>query len=103
MYDPVTRKFTLISTCFPTHHLNFAADANHTLWTSAGIGGPGVIGWLNRKMFEETGDEMKSQGWTPFILDTSGNGKRDVYVEPDQPVDTTKDKRVPIKTYSGGV
>ena len=24
----------------------------------------GVIGWLNRKMFEETGDEVKSQGWT---------------------------------------
>ena len=27
-------------------------------------GGPGVVGWLNRKMFEETGDEQKSQGWT---------------------------------------
>jgi len=61
MYDPATGKFTLISTCFPTHHLNFAADASQTLWTSAGIGGPGVIGWLNRKLFEETKDEAKSQ------------------------------------------
>jgi len=26
----------LISTCFPTHHLVFAEDANHTLWTSSG-------------------------------------------------------------------
>ena len=34
MYDPATGKFTLISTCFPTHHLIFAEDAN-TLWTSA--------------------------------------------------------------------
>ena len=34
-------------------------------------------------MFEETGDEQKSQGWTPFILDTNGNGKRDDYVEPN--------------------
>jgi hypothetical protein len=33
-------------------------------------------------MFEETGDEAKSQGWTPFILDTNGNGKRDAYVGP---------------------
>ena len=45
-------------------------------------------------MFDETGDEQKSQGWTAFILDTNGNGKRDEYVEPDQPVDPTKDKRI---------
>ncbi|MGA7864932.1 MAG: carboxypeptidase-like regulatory domain-containing protein, partial [Stellaceae bacterium] len=67
MYDPATGKFTLISTCFPTHHLNFATDANQTLWTSAGGPQTPVVGWLNRKMFEETGDEQKSQGWTPFI------------------------------------
>ena len=36
MYDPKTGKITLISTCFPTHHLVFAEDANNTLWTSAG-------------------------------------------------------------------
>jgi hypothetical protein len=100
MYDPATGKFTLISTCFATHHLNFASDANQTLWLSGGLGGPGVIGWLNRKMFEETGDEVKSQGWTPFILDTNGNGKRDAYVEPDQAVDPTKDKRVLVTTYA---
>jgi hypothetical protein len=77
LYDPKTKKFTLISTCFSTHHLVFAEDANHTLWTSAGGAASGVVGWLNRKMFEETGDEQKSQGWTPLILDTNGNGKRD--------------------------
>jgi hypothetical protein len=94
MYDPATGKFTLISTCFPAHHLNFATDANQTLWTGAGGPQTPVIGWLNRKMFEETGDEQKAQGWSPFILDTNGNGKRDDYVEPDQPVDPSKDKRV---------
>ncbi len=103
MYDPATGQFTLISTCFPTHHLIFAEDANHTLWTSSGVTGPGVVGWLNRKMFEETGDEVRSQGWTPFILDTNGNGKRDEYVEPDQPVDPTKDKRVAVAYYSVAV
>jgi len=103
MYDPKTKKFTLISTCFPTHHLVFAEDANNTLWTSSGVGGVGVVGWLNRKMFEETGDEEKSQGWTPFILDTNGNGKRDEWVEPKQPVDPTKDRRVAVNIYSVGV
>ena len=103
MYDPATGKFTLISTCFSTHHLIFAEDANQTLWTSGGGAGPGVVGWLNRKMFEETGDEEKSQGWAPFILDTNGNGKRDEWVEPKQPVDPTKDKRVAVTLYSVAV
>jgi hypothetical protein len=103
MYDPKSKKFTLISTCFSTHHLVFAEDANHTLWTSAGGGGAGAIGWLNRKMFEQTGDEAKSQGWSPFILDTNGNGKRDEWVEPKEPVDPTKDKRVVIGYYGVAV
>jgi len=99
MYDPKTGKITLISTCFPTHHLVFAEDADNTLWTSAGGPQSGVIGWLNRKMFDETGDEVKSQGWTALILDTNGNGKRDDYVEPNQPVDPTKDKRITAAFY----
>ena len=99
MYDPKTGKFTLISTCFPTHHLQFAEDANQTLWTSAGGPASGVVGWLNRKMFEETGDEERSQGWTALIVDTNGNGTRDDYVEPDQPVDPTKDKRIAAAFY----
>jgi hypothetical protein len=98
MYDPATKKLTLISTCFTTHHLMFAEDANNTLWTSSG-GGP-AVGWLNTKMFDETHDEQKSQGWTALILDTNGNGKRDDYVEPDQPVDPTKDKRLGRGLYA---
>jgi len=91
VYDPKTQKLTHISTCFSTHHLMFAEDANRTLWTSGG--GP-VVGWLNTKLFDETGDEEKSQGWTALVLDANGNGKRDAYVEPDQPVDPAKDKRI---------
>jgi hypothetical protein len=99
VYDPKTGKITLISTCFPTHHLVFAEDADNTLWTSAGGPQSGVIGWLNRKRFDETGDEVTSQGWTALILDTNGNGKRDDYVEADQPVDPTKDKRIMAGFY----
>jgi hypothetical protein len=91
MLDPKTMKYTFVDTCYTTHHLQFAYDANDTLWTSGG--GP-VIGWVNTKLFDETGDAGKSQGWTAFVLDTNGNGRRDDYVEPDQPVDATKDKRI---------
>ncbi|AMY11102.1 hypothetical protein LuPra_04347 [Luteitalea pratensis] len=97
MYDPKTKKLTHISTCFGTHHLAFAEDANNTLWTS---GGGQVVGWLNTKMFEETGDEAKSQGWTALIIDTNGNGKRDAYVEPNEPLDPAKDKRYNGAFYS---
>jgi hypothetical protein len=103
MYDPATGKFTLISTCFPTHHLIFAEDADNTLWVSSGGGGPGAIGWLNRRLFEETGDEVKAQGWSPFVLDTNGNGKRDAYLEPGQPTDPSKDTRIAANLYSVAV
>jgi hypothetical protein len=99
MYDPATQKFTLISTCFPTHHLAFSRDHN-MLFFSAGVAGPGVLGWLDIKKFEETADEVQSQGWTPFVIDTIGNGQRGSYVESDQPVDPTKDKRLAINEYA---
>src|SRR5262249_34999841 len=96
MYDPQTKKLTHISTCFGTHHLAFAEDANNTLWTS---GGGQVVGWLNTKVFEETGDAAKAQGWTALVVDTNGNGKRDAYVEANDPPDPTKDMRLAAGYY----
>jgi len=94
MYDPKTGKWSLVDTCYGTHHLYFGHDANNTLWTSAGGPGAGAVGWLNTKMYDETGDAAKSQGWTPLVIDTNGNGKRDEYVAANQPVDPAKDKRI---------
>jgi hypothetical protein len=97
VYDPRTKELKHISTCFGTHHLMFAEDSNDTLWTS---GGGQVVGWLNTKMFDETGDEVKSQGWTALVMDTNGNGKRDPYVEPGDPPDPAKDTRFGGAFYS---
>jgi hypothetical protein len=94
MYDPKTRKITTVDTCFGTHHLNF--DNNDILWFT---GGGAVEGWFNTKVYDETKDEQKAQGWTVFVLDTNGNGKRDAYVEPDQPLDPAKDKRINAPFY----
>ena len=55
VYDPTTKQISMIDTCFGTHHLMFARDANDTLWTSSG-GGGGVVGWLNTKMWDKTHD-----------------------------------------------
>jgi hypothetical protein len=63
-----------------------------------------VVGWLNTKMFLETGDAAKSQGWAPFILDTNAKGKREGdYVEPNAPVDPTKQKRIVAGLYGIGI
>jgi hypothetical protein len=97
MLDPKSGKYTFIDTCFGTHHLEFGFDKNDTLWFSGG--GP-VVGWFNTKLFDETGDAVKAQGWTALVLDTNGNGKRDDYVEPNQPVDPAKDKRLPGGFYA---
>ena len=70
MYDPKTEKWSLINTCFNTHHLYFGHDANNTLWMSQGGPQSGVVGWLNTKLYEQTGDDVKAQGWTPVIVDT---------------------------------
>ena len=94
MYDPATDKWSLIDTCFGTHHLYFGHDGDRTLWTSAGGPQAGVVGWLDTKKFDETGDAAKSQGWTPLVVDVNGNGKRDDYVEARDAVDPAKDKRV---------
>ena len=91
MLDPKTMKYTFIDTCFQTHHLQFGFDKDETLWTSGG--GP-VVGWFNTKVFDETGDAEKAQGWTALVLDTNGNGKRDAAVEPKDAVDPQKDKRI---------
>jgi streptogramin lyase len=91
MLDPKTMKYTFVDTCFATHHPQFGYDADNTLWFS---GTGQVAGWVNTKVFEETGDAEKAQGWAPWVLDTNGNGKLDEYVDPTASADPAKDRRI---------
>jgi hypothetical protein len=91
MYNPKTDKFTFIDTCFGTHHLQFGFDKDNTLWTS---GGGMLATWLNTKVFDETGDVQKAEGWAPFVLDTTGNGKLDDFTKPGEPRDPNKDMMI---------
>jgi hypothetical protein len=91
MLDPKTMKYSFIDTCFGTHHPQFGYDADNTLWLS----GTGVVaGWVNTKVWDETGDATKAQGWAPFVLDTNGNGKVDEWTQPNQPAEAGKDQRI---------
>jgi hypothetical protein len=97
VFDPRTQDYKFVDTCYSTHHLQFGYDANDTLWTS---GGGQVLGWLDTKTFLETGDAARAQGWTAFVLDTNGNGRRDDYVEPGGAPDATKDTRITNGFYA---
>jgi hypothetical protein len=91
MYNPKTEKFTFVDTCYGTHHLQFGFDKDNTLWTS---GGGMLATWLNTKVFDETGDVEKAEGWAPFVLDTTGNGKLDDFTKPGEPRDPNKDMMI---------
>ncbi len=96
-YEPDTGEYTFVDTCYDTHHLQFSEDPDNTLWTS---GDDHVAGWIKTRVFLETGDLETAIGWSPFILDINGNGVVDEWVEPDEPVDPAKDKRILGDTYA---
>ena len=95
LYDPKTKETTTIDTCFTWGHVNF--DDNGVLWSS--FGPAGVEGWFDTKIWDKTHDEKTAQGWSAFVLDYNGNGKRDAYTEPNQPADPAKDKRINVSFY----
>ncbi|MDE2905163.1 MAG: carboxypeptidase regulatory-like domain-containing protein, partial [Acidobacteriota bacterium] len=61
------------------------------LWLS---GSTDVVGWLDTKLYDETGDEQAAQGWCPTIVDTSGDGAIGEYTEPGEPLEAGKDMRL---------
>ena len=93
VYDPKTKTFKLIPTCFRSHHVNFGYGKDRDiLFTEAGSpsGANGMIGWIDTKKFDQTGDALASQGWCSPYLDLNENGKYDEGV----------DVRVPGNPYS---
>jgi hypothetical protein len=78
-YDPKTREFHFVDTCFDTHHINFAADKDETLYAN-GLR-DGVIGWVKTRVLLETGDLSAAQGWCKPYIDVNRDGKIDPNVD----------------------
>lgn len=90
VYHPDTGEFTLVDTCFGTHHLQFGFDDDHTLWFS---GDTRVVGWVRTRplldgpqgpLVTPVGPrapgrlalrEEAAQGWCPTVVDTNGDGR----------------------------
>lgn len=97
VYEPATGEYRFVDTCFSTHHLQFESDPDNTLYTS---GGGDVVGWLNTRLFLETGDAAAAQTWAPVVLDTNGNGRLDPWTEPDEPPAADRDRRLDKAFYA---
>jgi hypothetical protein len=97
LYDPKTRQFTMIDTCF-------AADHNHLDekgWIV--FGQNNAIGWVDTAAFDKTHDAGTSQGWCPAVIDTNGDGTITEWTEPNQPVDPKKDHRIEFGCYGDAI
>jgi hypothetical protein len=82
VYDPKTKKFSLIETCYATHHVVIDNDPDETVYFNE-LSGP-VFGWIDSKVWDQTmastnGDESKAEqaavGWCEQTVDTNGDGK----------------------------
>ena len=81
IYDPKTKQFQLIETCYSTHHVTIDNDPDETIYFNE-LSGP-VFGWIDSKVYDQTlastKDEHKAEqaavGWCLQTVDTNGDGK----------------------------
>ena len=97
MYDPKTKQFTMIDSCFAADHNHFDDK------DSIVFGQNNAIGWFDTRTFDKTHDVAASQGWCPAVLDTNGDGKITEWTEPKQPIDPTKDHRIEFGCYGDAI
>jgi hypothetical protein len=74
MYDPKTGKFTLIDTCFGTHHLQF--DSNGVLWMS---GDSYVLGWFDPSKYDPSNPAtlQVAEHWADMKVASTSSGVAD--------------------------
>ncbi len=88
MFDPRSERFTLIHTCFRTHHVQFAVDGTNRVFSNPLGGGVASFGWIDVNVLDKTGDQQAAQGWCRLYFDVDGDGR------------PNRDKPVPGGPYS---
>jgi hypothetical protein len=96
-WDPKTKQFTLIDTCYSTHHLQFDNDADETVYFNE-LSGP-IVGWVDTKIYDQTPGtpeekEQKAVGWCGQVLDTNGDGKITRSTDREHPFNVIQQGRV---------
>jgi len=102
MYDPKTGKQVSIDFC-GGGHTAFAKDKDDTLYLGVGLT-TGGISWLKTRVWDETHDAEKSQGWCPAVIDYNGDGKTGPFTRPPDPPDPKLDRLLEgVQGYGMGV
>lgn len=92
VYDPKTGKFGFVDLCFESTRIIFSNDKDNTLYFS--VQRDGGIGWLNTRLWDQTHDAEKSQGWCAPVVDYNGDGKIGAYTKSPEPIDPSLDREV---------
>jgi hypothetical protein len=91
-YDPKTGKFGIIDLCYGGGHTAFGYDKDETLYiTPRRVNG---LGWVKTRVWDETHDPEKSQGWCPAVIDYNGDGKTGAFTRPPDPPDPKLDRYI---------
>jgi hypothetical protein len=96
VYDPKTLKFESIDLCFGQSHAIFADDKDETLFFSLRTGG---LAWFKTRVWEQTHDVAKAQGWCAPVIDYNGDGKSGPFTMPSEPPDPKLDRLGAVDGY----
>jgi len=100
VYDPKTLKFESIYLCFGQSHAAFADDKDQTLFFSLRLGG---LGWFKTRVWDETHDAAKAQGFCAPVIDYNGDGKAGPFTLLNAPPDPKLDRLAVRTGYGMGV
>jgi hypothetical protein len=78
-FDPKTQQFKQVDICFDVHHVQFAKDADETLYGNGPFSG--AIGWVRTRVLDETGNVGAAQGWCKPYIDVNQDGRVDPQVD----------------------
>jgi hypothetical protein len=104
-YDPRSKQWTLVDTCFPTERIRFGTGPDNSIYSGGtSYTSNDVIGWVDTQVLDKTRDEQAAQGWCPAVLDTNGDGRiTKPWTEPKEAIDPSRDHRIIFGCYSATV
>ena len=98
IYDPKTKNFEEIDTCFTSDHNMMDKDGNIY------FGQPEAVGWVNIPDWNKNHNAEAAQGWCPAVIDTTGDGKiSKPWSQPSEAVTNKEDHRIGFGCYSVSV
>jgi hypothetical protein len=98
LYDPQTHQQTVAGVCGTAgSHRAWSNDKDETLYTTMQPDEPfrdtGGFAWFKTRVWEETHDAEKANGWCPGVIDYNGDGKiTKPWTTADQPADPKLDR-----------